>query len=284
MPTSVAVILLVLAPPAPDDPPKPAAPPAAAPATAPAPAGPTFRFAIQQFDAGKKPIGRGEVIASRGRLYYIEKSSNEVAIVEPARKSIHLVDIKLGLAADLSYGDLDSGIAANREEHRKAVEAHAHSKARGERIDAEIRRDMTDPRFRVGYDEPSHMLRLSNPTAQVERRGEPDGDPARLAAIAEALGTLAKLRSYRDPDNLRHFVEVEAVSALVDGRKLRPIEMTYLFRLAGPPEKHRWTYSLAPEVTEEDRKGLDLIEVRLLRARHVPFDRYDRRVDPDEVK
>ncbi len=284
MPISVAIILLVCAPPGPDEPPKPAVPPVAAPATAPAPAGPAFRFAFQQFDAGKRPIGRGEVIASRGRLYYIEKNSNEVAIIEPARKAIHLVDIKLGLAADLSYGDLDSGLVANREDHRKAVEAHAKSAARGERIDSEIRRDMTDPRFQVRYDEPSHTLRLSNPTAQVEARGEPDDDQARLAAIAEALGTLAKLRSYRDPDNLRHFIEIDTVSALVDGRKLRPVEVTYFFRLAGPPEKHRWTYLLAPEVTEEDRKGLDLIEVRLLRARHVPFERYDRRVDPDETK
>lgn len=274
MPTTFAIILLASSILAPDDPPRPAAPAV----------GPTFRLAFQQFDSGRRLVGRGEVIASRGKLFYLEKGSNEVVVFEPGRKGLRLVDIKLGVSADISYRELDAELAASREAHRKAVEAHAKSAARGERIDAEMRRDMSEPRFQVRYDESSRTLRLSNPTAQVEARGEPDDDAARFAAIAESLGTIAKLRAYREPDNLKHLIEIEAVSSLIDGRKLRPAEITYLFRLAGPPDKHRWVYTLVPEVTEQDRLGLDLIEGKLLKARHLPFDRYDRRLDPDELE
>lgn len=285
MPTTITMILCAALPIGADDPPRPANPPAA-PAVAPAaaPAGPSFRLAFQHFDVGKRPVGRGEVVASRGRFYYLEKNSNEVIVIEPAHKSIHLVDLKLGLAADLSYGEVDAKIDANRDEQRKVVEAHSRSKSRNDRIDAEIRRDLSDPRFRVTFDEAAHALRMSNPSAQVEARGEPEDDPARLAAIAEALGTLAKLDAFREPENLKFLVEIDAISALVEGRKLRPTEMTYLFRLAGPPEKYRWTYLLIPEVTDEDRQGLDLIEGKLVKSRHVTFDRYDRRLDPDELK
>jgi hypothetical protein len=93
--------------------------------------------------------------------------------------------------------------------------------------------------------------------------------------------TLAKLRAYREPDDLRHLVQLEAITTLLGGRKLRPAEFTYLFRLAGPPEKYRQTYLLVPEVTAEDRDGLDQIEARLPQLRRVPFDRYNRRIDPD---
>lgn len=279
MPTSIAIVLCAALSAGADDPPKPASPPAAS-----APAGPSFRLAFQHFDVGKRPIGRGEVIASRGRFYYLEKNSNEVIVIEPSHKSIHLVDLKLGLAADLTYREIDEAMAANRVEQRKIVEAHATSKSRNDRIDAEIRRDLSDPRFQVAFDEPAHTLRLSNPSARVEARGELEDDPARLAALAESLGTLAKLGAFRDPDNLKLLVEVEAVHALVEGRKLRPAEMTYLFQLAGPPEKYRWTYLLIPEVSDEDRQGLDIIEDRLVKSRHVTYDRYDRRIDPDERK
>ena len=277
MTTTFAIILLASTALAADDPPKPATPTVAV-------AGPTFRLSFQQFDSGRRLVGRGEVIASRGKLYYLEKNSNEVVIIEPGRKALRFVDIKLGISADLAYRELDAEVAAGREEHRKAVEAHARSASRGERIDAEMRRDMSDPRFQVRYDEAARTLYLANPTAQVEARGEPDDDAARFAAIAESLRALAKLHFFRDPDNLKHLIEIEAVSSLVDGRKLRPAEMTYLFRLAGPPEKHRWVFTLVPEVTEQDRQGLDLIEARLQAARRVTFDRYDRRADPDELK
>ena len=285
MPTSIAIVLCAALSAGADDPPKPVDPPAAATAPAAAPAGPSFRLAFQHFDVGKRPIGRGEVIASRGRFYYLEKNSNEVIVIEPARKAIHLVDLKLGLAADLTYREVDAGLAVNRDEQRKVVEAHSKSKSRNDRIDAEIRRDLSDPRFRVTFDEAAHALRMSDPSAQVEARGEPEDDPARLAALAEALGTLAKLGAYRDPDNLKLLVEVEAVSALVEGRKLRPAEMTYLFRLAGPPEKYRWTFLLIPEVSDEDRQWPRYHRGAAGQVAACQlFDRFDRRLDPDALK
>lgn len=279
MPMSTALFLLAAAPLGGDDPPK-----APAPAPASAPAGPAFRLAFQHFEAEKQPVGSGEMIANRGKVYYVEKDSQEVTIVDPSRKAIHLIDLKLGITADLPYADLDAEVDANRAEQRKIAEEHARSKSRGERVDAEMRRDMAESRFQSRFDEATRTLRLSNASAQVEARGEPEADAARLAAVSEALRAVAKLRAFRDPDNLRHLVEVEAITALVDGRKLRPAEMTYLFRLTRGPEKYRWTFLLIPEVNDDTVAAIDLIEGRLAKSRRVPIGRYDRRVDPDELK
>ncbi len=217
-------------------------------------------------------------------MYYLETGSKEVIIVDPAASMIRFLDVKLGVSSELAYRDLDAGLAANRDEQRKVIDSHARGKSRGERIDAEMRRDQVEPRFRPTFDEASNTLRMANPSVQVEARGEPEDDPARLAAIDGAVTTLAKLRAYREPEDLRHLVQLEAITSLVAGRKLRPAEFTYLFRLAGPPEKYRQTYLLVPEVTAEDRSGLDQIEARFAQSRRVAFERYNRRIDPDAPK
>ena len=84
MPTTIAIILLASSPLAAAHPPRQS--PAAS--TTPAP-GPSFRFTFQEFDSGRRPVGRGEFIASRGKLYFLQKGSNEVVIFGPgeARRS-----------------------------------------------------------------------------------------------------------------------------------------------------------------------------------------------------
>jgi hypothetical protein len=289
MPISVAVFLFAALPVGADDPPRPASPPAAAPAppaavSAPTPAGQAFRLAFQHFGVEKQPIGAGELIASRGKVYYVEKNSKEVVVVDPAARALHLIDLSLKVAADLPYAELEAEVVSNRAEHRRIADEHARSRLRGERVDGEIRRDLADPHFQAQFDEGSRTLTLANRSARVEARGEPDDDAARLALLGEALGAVAKLRAFRDPDDLRHLVEVDAIAALVVGRKLRPAETTYLFRLTGPPEKYRWTFLLIPEINADTREALDLIDDQLAKARRVPVGRYDRRVDPDELK
>jgi hypothetical protein len=274
MPTPLALLILATAPLGADDPPKPAG-------TAPSPA---FRITVKQFEADRRPVARGEIIVSRGRTYYLESGSKEVIVLDPAAKAVHLIDVKMNLTADVPYRDIDAGLAEQREDQKKIIEAHSKGKTRAERIDAEFRRDQLEPRFEPKFDEASRTLRMGNPSVQVEARGEPDDDPARFAATADTLTTLARLRAYREPDDLRHLIQVETVSLLVGGRKLRPAEITYLLRLAGPPEKHRQTFELIPELTPEDLEGLDLIEAKFPEAHRVPFDRYNRRIDPDELK
>ncbi len=279
MPRYTALVLLAaLSHPA-DDPPKDAPRLAAAQA----PAGPAFRLTVQQYEAERQPVALGEIIVSRGKVFYLETGSKEVIILDPAASTVRFLDLKLGLASELPFRELDAGLAANVAQERKVIEAHARAKSRAERIDAEMRRDQVEPRFQPTFDDASHTLRMSNASVQVEARGEPEDDPARLAAIVGAVTTLAKLRAYREPDDLRHLVQLEAITTLVGGRKLRPAEFTYLFRLAGPPEKYRQTYQLV-EVTAEDREGLDQLEARFSQLRRVAFERYNRRIDPDAAK
>ena len=68
----------------------------------------------------------------------------------------------------------------------------------------------------------------------------PAPDPARLALIAESLASLAKLESFRNPADAPPYARLDTLAALAGARKLRPVEMSILFRRAGPvPGKER---------------------------------------------
>ncbi|HEY2154235.1 MAG TPA: hypothetical protein VGH33_01300, partial [Isosphaeraceae bacterium] len=165
MPETIALlVLLAVAALGADDPSRAAGTPAAPAPPAQAPAGPSFRLTVHQFEAERQPVARGEIIASRGRVYYLETGSKEVIILDPAGATVRLLDLKLGVSSELPYRDLDAGLAANMDEQRKVIEAHAKGKSRAERIDAEMRRDQTEPRFRPTFDEAANTFRMANPS------------------------------------------------------------------------------------------------------------------------
>ena len=155
---------------------------------------------------------------------------------------------------------------------------------RAGRIAAEMKRNLRDPHFASTYDEPSRTLKLANPNVQIDAVGEPEPDRARLAVLAETLTLVTKLRALREAGEFSPFPQLDAFSALMDGRKLRPTEMTFLFRLAGPPEKHRWAYSLVQTITDRERAALVKIDDSLLTTRRIDFERYERRIARSDVK
>jgi hypothetical protein len=55
--------------------------------------------------------------------------------------------------------------------------------------------------------------------------------------------------------------------------------MSFLYRLAGPPQKLRWTYQLVPDLTLREAEGISKINQMRLSARLVPYDVYE---EPDE--
>ena len=65
--------------------------------------------------------------------------------------------------------------------------------------------------------------------------------------------------------------------SLIVGHQLRPTEMAFTYRLAGPPRKHRWTYRLVETLTTRELEALNRV-ARLPPAStpFIPFDRYER--------
>ncbi len=274
----IVAVLVALQAPAADGPSKPVAP-----QTAPA-AGAEYKVVFGYYELKKEPIAAGELVAGRGKLYQFLEGSAEVIVIDPARRSITILDLRRQAMAVVGFAEVEEGVAAIRKEMRESIAELEKKGTRADRVAADIERDQLETRFRATYDEPEHRLRLANACIQVESVGEPEPDEARLVGLGKALVLLTELRAIRAADSLAPFAKVEAIEAMVAGRKLRPTEMTFVFRLAGPPKKYRWTYKLTPTITDREREALARIDDLLGRTRRLDLDRYDRLLEADEIQ
>ena len=64
--------------------------------------------------------------------------------------------------------------------------------------------------------------------------------------------------------------------ALIIDHHLRPAELAYTYRLAGPPRKHRWTYRLVDTLTSRELEALNRVARLRAAPKFIPFDRYER--------
>ena len=142
---------------------------------------------------------------------------------------------------------------------------------------AAMSRDLIEPHFKSQYETERHHLRLTNPTVQVDAQGEPEGNNVRIGYIANALATLAKLESFRDPAGLPASTKLETFNSLIVDHKLRPTELSFLYRLAGPPQRVRLTYHIEPKLTEREVEALGRIDTMKLRYPMLPYEEYDRK-------
>lgn len=235
-----------------------------------------IRVSFVYRDARPEPLRSGDLILSRARIYQLHEKSSEIAIFDLARKSVHLVHVKLDVATEFPLADVETAVADVARPFREKVAATPADAPRADRIEAGIDRDLVDPRFRV--EGTPTRLTLNNSSIAVEATGIPEPDAARRARVAEALMLSAKLRVLREPDTLPPFPLLDTLKAL-DDRGSRPTELAFLFRLAGPPLKFRWTFDLAPSLTPRESEALDRLDAILLKARRLPIERYRRVVD-----
>ena len=110
-------------------------------------------------------------------------------------------------------------------------------------------------------------------TAAVPLNGR--GATGATCFIGSCLTALARLGALRDPEGLPPFAQLEALRGLVTERHLRPVEITILYRLAGPPKRLRWTYQLVPELTDSEREAISRIEPLRASARYVRYRVYE---------
>jgi hypothetical protein len=230
-----------------------------------------FKLMVGEFALKKEPIATQEIIVRQGKAYIFASDSKEVVIVEPARKRLELLDVGRKVQAEVSFRMLDLTLEKIKTTLHDAAEDREKQGGRGNALEAKMTRDLLETKLAAAEDPKAHRVRLTNPTVEVDADGEPEVDAARLAMVAVTLESIAKLGAFKIPDDLPPFVELEAIAALTGNRKLRPTELTYLYRLKGPPKKFHRTYRLVPTLTDREVEAIARVD-RLREA--VPSVRY----------
>lgn len=245
-----------------------------APTRASAPA--DFKLTIELFGPQKPAIARAELVFRNGLAYqFASDVPDEITIVDPGRARIQLLDLKRRLLTEVGTRQLDAAMARTRAQALARIDAQARSGVKADRVSAAITRDLFDPRFQAAYVADSHRLRLTNPSIEIDATGAPESDPARLSAIHTGLTTMARLDALRDPDGVPPFTRLQTFDAIASEHRLRPTEVSVLYRLAGTPKRLRWTYQLVPRLTDRETEAITRVDRMRADARFLPFDRYE---------
>ena len=68
------------------------------------------------------------------------------------------------------------------------------------------------------------------------------------------------------------------------GHHLRPAELSFVYRLAGPPRKHGWTFRLLETLTARETEALKRVITLRERTPYVPFERYEQHTSESKTK
>lgn len=249
----------------------------ASPATAqgpPAGVAADFKILVAAYGLARDPIYTEEMVAISGRVYQFMSLSHEVVIIEPIRSRVDLLDLDRKLQSEVTFGQLDEGIARIRGTLAEAIDRRSKTGKRADQVESEMTRDLAEPRLAILSEPGSGKVRLTNSSVEVAAVGEPEPDLDRLALVGAAMTAVAKLGAFRTPNDLPPFVEIDTIAALTGDRRLRPTELSYLYRLSGPPRKFRRTYRLIPALTERDREAIRRIDHLRESAPAVRYEKY----------
>lgn len=249
--------------------------------SAPAPA--EFKLVTAFYEAGEKPLETAELLAFEGRVYRISAESREIVIVDPAGERVHLLDLspKRKAQTSVSFIELDNQLARLRTTLKSTVERLEKKGGRANVIAAKMTRNLIDPKLTTSFDSASLRLHMKNDNLELDATGEPDADAQRLALVSLTLSALFKLESMRDQNGMPPFAQLDALFALTAERKLRPTELSVLYRLAGKPNRNRWTYRLVPSLTDREREALRRVDRFHAEAPSLRFDLYERHEKPE---
>jgi hypothetical protein len=237
-----------------------------------------FKLAIAFYGVGKEPITTAELVVHGGITYlFASESPEEIVIFEPSAARLEFLDLDRRIQAEVMMDKLETMQAMLHKTIAAEIRKREEGGGRANRLAAEMSRSLIDPRLTETYDPAARHVRLTNPTVTVDATGEPEPDPARLVLIDATLTALIKLSSARDPQAIPPFIRLDALHALTVGHHLRPTELSFLYRLAGPPRRHRWTYRLVNSLTERELEALNRVIRLRERTRYVPFNRYEQR-------
>jgi hypothetical protein len=244
-----------------------------------------FKIAIDFYGVRAEPITTAELFFRSGTAYYFaSESPEEILIVNPADARLELLDLPRKLQTEIGLTRLDEKVAGLHRTIAGVIRKQEEAGTRSNRIAAEMSRALNDPDLAETYDPAAQRLRLTNSAVTVDAAGAPEPDAARLALTEIALTSLIKLAAVRDPEAIPPFIRLDAVRALTTGHRLRPAELAFTYRLAGPPRKHRWTYRLVETLTPRETLALDHVAKLRTGTPFVPFERYERRPNEPAAK
>jgi len=238
-----------------------------------------FKVRIEVYGPRKDPLRRAELMARKGRAYWVMSESNEVIIYDPAAGVLELLDLGRMQWTDLPLKKVDDLLGRWRKAKLSATDKLQEAGGRANELAAGMARDLVTPKFEVAFDAAANRLRLSNASVNVDVLGEPEADAVRRAFQADALVWFLKLETIRDPRAVPPFPAFDALKTLTGEHPLRPAEVTFVYRLAGPPRKVRWTYRLEPTLSEREAATIAKIDRARERARFLRFDRYEQEND-----
>ena len=221
----------------------------------------------------------GDLIFREGRVYLFVSGSDEVVLIDPAIEIVRLLDIRRRATSELKFATINAAVERYRKDLRDEIATSEARNTRADRLEAAMDRDLLDPHFKAEANPDGRRIRLANPTVEVDAAGEPEEDGAKRQRIAEALSLMIKIRAIRFPDAIPPFSQLDALSELISARTLRPVELSFLFRLTGPPEKYVWSYTFVPTLTVREWEAIGRIDALLPQAARMSFERYERLID-----
>jgi hypothetical protein len=234
-----------------------------------------FKWTVEFYGVQKEPARRAELVARKGRAYWLLSDTNEVIVYEPDAGQVELVDLERMERTDVSLKKLDDALARWRNAKLAATDRLRDAGGRANALSAAMGRDLIDPQFMASFDAAQSRLTLTNASVTVEALGEPEPDAARRAFTAEALAAMLKLDTIREPKALPPFAALDALRRLTREHALRPFEITFVYRLNGPPRKERWLYKLQLVLSEREGAAIAKIDAARGRAKSLRFDRYE---------
>lgn len=235
-----------------------------------------FKLVISMYGAGSEPVWKSELVFVKGKAFqFVDEPALEVIVNDPATARMELLDLSRRVRCDFTLKQLQQ-FQVNL--HDAIAASCARREAEGGRaneVEAAMSRDLIDPHLTKTYDAKTRRLTLANHTVQIEAIGEPEVDPSRLGLIGASLNALVQLETRRDPQKIPPFVRLETYRTLIAEHHLRPTEITFLYRLKGPPRKLRWKYRLVSELTARELEAIARVEFMRERCSLTRYERFE---------
>ncbi|HEV3121311.1 MAG TPA: hypothetical protein VGY53_05390, partial [Isosphaeraceae bacterium] len=246
----------------------------------PNPAPADFRLKMALYGVGENPLETAQLLAHEGRLYQFLAGSKEAIIIDPAASKIELIDYaaQRRVRTALSFAQLDEAVEKLRKVLDDSAARREKEGGKANLLTAQMTRSLIEPKLTVSAppDKSKSQLQLASENVEVQAKGAAEPDAPRRSLLESCLTSLAKLEWIRMPEDLPPFVRLQTLSALMKERQLRPTELTFIYRLAGPPRKLRWTFELVPKLTESELEAITRIDRLKIKTSYLGFARYER--------
>ena len=235
-----------------------------------------FKLRITFRGARTTTTGVAELVFRGGICYqFLSENDSAVTVIDWKRGTLTLLDLERRLKAVVTAKQLENYLGALYEESENIVATEEKSKSRSDRVSAEISRPLIDPNNEETFDAKTSLLTLKNRSVTIEMKGEAETDDARREAYASCLLAGIELGAMRDQTLLPPFTRLEAFKAMLFKHKLRPVEVSFLYRLAGPPQKIRMSYEWAAKLSDKETEAIaHIIKLDKL-AKEVPLNEFD---------